>query len=47
MAKTAIVTRTRQDHAITYQDDGWFNATQASANFGKEPTAWIRQSDTI
>ena len=47
MAKTAIITRTYQDHAIAYQGDGWFNATQAAANFGKEPTAWIRQSDTI
>lgn len=42
----AIVTRTYQDHSISYNSDGWFNATQAAAKFGKEPTAWIRQSDT-
>lgn len=44
---SAIITRTYQEHAITYQGDGWFNATQAAARFDKEPTAWIRQSDTI
>lgn len=47
MAKTAIITRTYQDHAISYNADGWFSATQAAAKFGKEPTAWIRQSDTM
>lgn len=44
---SAIITRTYQDHAISYDASGWFNATQAAARFDKEPTAWIRQSDTI
>jgi len=44
---SAIITRTYQDHAISYDASGWFNATQAAAKFGKESTAWIRQSDTI
>jgi len=42
----AIITRTYQDHAIGYNSEGWFNATQAASKFGKEPTSWIRQSDT-
>lgn len=47
MAKTAIITRTYQDHAIAYQGDGWFNATQAAAKFGKSPYEWQRLPDTV
>lgn len=38
----SIITLQYQDHAIAYQDDGWFNATQAAAKFGKEPAQWAR-----
>lgn len=31
----------------SFRDDGWFNATQAAARFGKEATAWLRQTDTV
>jgi len=41
-----IITRDYQGHAIAYQGDGWFNATQAAAQFGKEPVAWLRQAAT-
>lgn len=37
-----IVTRAYEGHAIAYQDDGWFNATQAAAKFGKAPHEWLR-----
>ena len=47
MAKTAIITRTYQDHAISYSADGWFNATEAAAKFGKSPYEWQRLPDTV
>jgi len=28
-------------------DDGWLNATKIAKQFGKEPTAWLRQIDTL
>lgn len=43
----AIIKRNYQDHSISYNDAGWFNATEAAAKFDKEPTAWLRQSDTM
>lgn len=46
MAKSAIITRNYQDHAINYQEDGWFNATQAAKKFGKEPHEWMRLATT-
>ena len=46
MAKSAIITRNYQDHAITYREDGWFNATQAAKKFGKEPHEWMRLATT-
>jgi hypothetical protein len=42
-----IITRNYQGHAITYQGDGWFNATQAAAKFGKSPYEWQRLPDTV
>lgn len=41
-----IVTRTYEGHAIAYQDDGWFNATQAAAKFGKRPVDWLKLPET-
>lgn len=41
------VTKNYQGHAIAYQDDGWFNATQAAAKFGKTPVEWLRLAGTI
>lgn len=35
-----------EGHAITYRDDGWFNATQAAAKFGKKPHDWQRLPST-
>lgn len=42
-----LVTRDYQGHAITYQDDGWFNATQAAAKWGKAPAEWLRLPNTV
>lgn len=33
-------------HPISYQDDGWFNATQAAAQFGKRPVDWLNLPST-
>lgn len=32
-------------HPITIRDDGWFNATEAAARFGKKPTNWLTLPD--
>ena len=42
-----IITRDYEGHAIAYQGDGWFNATQAAAKFGKSPHEWQRLPDTV
>jgi hypothetical protein len=47
MAKPAIITYTYDNHAIDYQADGWFNATQAAAKFGKNPYEWSRLPETV
>lgn len=31
---------------ITYQEDGWFNATQAAAQFGKRVDHWLDNKET-
>lgn len=46
MAKTAIITRTYQDHAISYSADGWFNATEAAAKFGRRVDHWLKTEET-
>ena len=46
MAKNAIITRTYENHTICYNSDGWFNATEAAAKFGKAPYEWQRLPET-
>jgi hypothetical protein len=41
-----IVTLEYKGHPITYQDDGWFNATEAAAKFDKRPNDWLRLPST-
>lgn len=41
-----VITRDYQGFAITYQDDGWFNATQAAAKWGKRPVDWFALQST-
>ena len=43
---SSIITRDYQGHAIAYQGDGWFNATQAAAKYGKEPRDLLRLHET-
>lgn len=45
MTKTLLMTY--EGHSIQFRDDGWFNATAAASQFDKEPTAWLRQRDTV
>jgi len=40
------VIREYQGHPITYSDDGWFNATEAAAKFGKRPSDWLELPST-
>ena len=42
-----LATRDYQGFAITYQDDGWFNATQAAGKWGKSPHEWLRLPATV
>lgn len=43
---SAIITRTYQDHAISYDASGWFNATQAAAKFGRRIDHWLDNKET-
>lgn len=46
-SKPTFVTLTYNGHPITYQDDGWFNATEAAAKFDKgQPYDWLRLPGT-
>lgn len=41
-----IVNLDYSGHLMSYQDDGWFNATAAAAHFGKVPAEWLRLDST-
>ena len=43
---TAIITRTYQDHAISYNGEGWFNATEAASKFDKRLDHWLDNKET-
>lgn len=34
-------------HQVGFNNDGWLNATSIAKNYNKEPTAWLRQLDTL
>lgn len=36
-----------QGASITFQDDGWFNASSAAKRYGKEPFEWLRLAETV
>ena len=42
----SIVTLDYQGHAIAIRDDGWFNATQAAAKWGRRPVDWLALQST-
>lgn len=41
-----LITRDYQGHAIAYQADGWFNATQAAEKFGRRVDVWLKSNET-
>ncbi|ACO74628.1 Gp73 [Laribacter hongkongensis HLHK9] len=44
---TAIIKSVFEGSAIQFTEDGWFNATVAASRFGKEPTFWLNQRETV
>lgn len=46
MTKLATEVRTFNDHAITFQTDGWFNATEAAEKFGRRVDHWLKTAET-
>lgn len=43
----ALILASYDGQAISFTGDGWFNATQAAAKFGKAPNDWLRLPATI
>lgn len=41
-----IVILEYKGHPITYQEDGWFNATEAAAKFDRRPGDWLKLPST-
>jgi hypothetical protein len=42
---TRIIPVDYDGQAVRFNADGWINATEAAARFGKEPTQWLRLPD--
>lgn len=36
-----------QGQAVTFNSEGWINATEAAARFGKRPVDWLRLDETV
>ncbi|MCA0325509.1 MAG: KilA-N domain-containing protein [Proteobacteria bacterium] len=43
---SALVLATYNGQEVTFTDDGWFNATEAAAKFGKRPVDWLKLPET-
>lgn len=41
-----IITSNYQNHTLSFNEAGWFNATQASYKFNKSVHDWVRLADT-
>ncbi|UTH29998.1 KilA-N domain-containing protein [Ectopseudomonas hydrolytica] len=41
-----IISGDFQGQAVTFNSDGWINATEAAARFGKRPVDWLRLEET-
>ena len=41
------ITKQFNSTPITFNDDGWFNATEAAKAFDKEPAQWLRLPGTV
>lgn len=46
MSKSNIIPLEFQGQPIGFTDDGWFNATEAAAKFGKRPNDWLSLDST-
>lgn len=44
--KQTLVSATHGDAALHFTQDGWFNATEAAAKFGKRPVDWLKLEST-
>ena len=44
--KNALVELDYQGLSVSFNEDGWFNATAAAAHYGKQPNDWIEQAET-
>jgi len=45
MSKLKFVASSYQSPTATFTDEGWLNATEAAASFGKRPIDWLKQKD--
>lgn len=43
---SGMVTREYESTVLAFTDDGWFNATQAAAKYGKRPNDWLALQST-
>lgn len=42
-----LLTADYQGSAVSFRDDGWFNATQAARKYGKRPNDWLMLAETL
>lgn len=43
----ALITTRYDGFTVTFTEAGWFNATAVADRFGKAPSDWLRQSETV
>jgi hypothetical protein len=43
---SALITREYSGITLSFQNDGWFNATQAAERFGRRVDVWAKSQDT-
>ena len=46
MMKSALVDLSYQGLTVSFNEDGWFNATAAAAHYGKRPVDWLALDST-
>lgn len=44
--KASLIALDYQGFPVSFNEDGWFNATAAAAHYGKQPNDWIEQAET-
>lgn len=47
MTMNSIIKQDFEGHLYSFNDAGWFNATEAAKRFDKEPFAWVNQRETM